>query len=86
MMKTEGIDLKFMDEALMEICNIAEEVNQQMEDIGARRLHTIMEKVLEEISFKATEMRNKKMTIDQNYVVDALSDIIKNRDLSRYIL
>jgi len=75
-----------MDEALMEICNIAEEVNQQMEDIGARRLHTIMEKVLEEISFKATEMRNKKMTIDQNYVVDALSDIIKNRDLSRYIL
>jgi len=70
----------------MEICNIAEEVNQQMEDIGARRLHTIMEKVLEEISFKATEMRNKKMTIDQNYVVDALSDIIKNRDLSRYIL
>jgi len=86
MMKTEGIDLGFNDDALKEICAIAAEVNQQMEDIGARRLHTVMEKLLEEISFTAPEKSKQKITIDRDYVVKALSEIVKNRDLSRYIL
>jgi len=86
MMKTEGIDLEFKDDALKEICSIAADVNQQMEDIGARRLHTVMEKLLEDISFTAPEKSKQKVAIDRDYVVKALSEIVKNRDLSRYIL
>ena len=69
-----------------EICEVAAEVNQQMEDIGARRLHTVMEKLLEELSFAAPEMRREKVGVDRPYVVKHLSDIVKDRDLRRYIL
>ncbi|MFH1873935.1 MAG: ATP-dependent protease ATPase subunit HslU [Pseudomonadota bacterium] len=86
MMKTEGLDLNFDEGALKAICKIAAEVNQQMEDIGARRLHTVMEKVLEDISFKAPEMRKKNVGIDQGYVEKSLAEVMENRDLSRYIL
>lgn len=86
MMKTEGIDLSFTDDALKEICDISATVNKQMEDIGARRLHTVMEKVLEDISFTAPESKKKKVIVDQDFVSRALSDIVKDKDLSRYIL
>jgi len=86
MMKTEGVELEFSDDALREICGVAAEVNKQMEDIGARRLHTVMEKLLEDISFTAPEKGHKKFIVDRDYVVKALSEIVKNRDLSRYIL
>lgn len=86
MIKTEGIELEFKNDAIKEICSIAADVNQQMEDIGARRLHTVMEKLLEDISFTAPEKIKQKIVIDRDYVVKALSDIVKNRDLSRYIL
>lgn len=86
MMRTEGLDIDFSDDALREICAIAAEVNSQMEDIGARRLHTVMEKLLEEISFTAPEKNREHVKIDRDYVVKALSEIVKNRDLSRYIL
>lgn len=86
MMSTEGVEMEFTDDALKEICNIAAEVNHQMEDIGARRLHTVMEKVLEDISFTAPEHGKKKFVVDRGYVEKALLDIVKNRDLSRYIL
>lgn len=86
MMNTEGIDLEFKTEALKEICEVAAEVNSQLEDIGARRLHTVLEKLLEEISFNAPEMKREKITIDRMYVTKNLSDIVKDRDLRRYIL
>ena len=86
MMLTEGINLEFGLEALREICEVAAEVNQQMEDIGARRLHTVMEKLLEDISFAAPELQKDRIDIDKPYVVEHLSDIVKDRDLRRYIL
>lgn len=86
MMATEGITLEFKPDALKEICEVAAEVNAQMEDIGARRLHTVMEKLLEDISFTAPEMEKQKLVIDKAYVAKHLSEIVKNRDLSRYIL
>lgn len=86
MMQTEGVDLDFSDDALKEVCEVSAEVNQQMEDIGARRLHTVMEKLLEEISFTAPETQKKKFLVDKKYVVKYLSDIVKDRDLRRYIL
>ena len=86
MMATEGIELRFDDGALREISDVAALVNQQMEDIGARRLHTVMEKLLEEMSFVAPEMKERKEEIDKGYVEGHLSDIVKDRDLTRYIL
>lgn len=86
MMTTEKIDLDFSEDAIREVCDVAAEVNSQMEDIGARRLHTIMEKLLEEISFTAPEMGKKKIKIDREYVVKHLSEIVKDQDLRKYIL
>ncbi len=86
MMKTEGIDLDFSDDAIDSICQIAADANEQLEDIGARRLHTVMEKLLEEIAFEAPDMPSKPVHIDNKYVDDHLADIVKDRDLSRYIL
>lgn len=86
MMVTESLSLDFKQDALKEICEVAAEVNSQMEDIGARRLHTVMEKLLEEISFTAPEMGKQKLVIDKAYVVKHLSEIVKDRDLRRYIL
>lgn len=86
LMKTENIDLEFTSDAISEISDIATKVNNSTENIGARRLHTILEKLLDEISFNAPEMTGSKVKIDANYVGDKISDIAEDRDLSRYIL
>lgn len=86
LLETEGIKLKFADDAVDEMAKLAAEVNQATENIGARRLHTILEKVLEDISFEGPDLKKKKITIDAEYVRKQLSSIVKNQDLSRYIL
>lgn len=83
---TEGIDLRFTKDAIKEIASIAAMVNEKTEHIGARRLHTVLEKLLEDISFNAPEMKKKKITINDKYVKEKLGEIIKDEDLSRYIL
>src|SRR3981081_665642 len=86
LLETEGLKLEFTKEALDEIANFAFRVNENTENIGARRLHTIMEKTLDEISFSASELQEKNVTVDDVYVKKMLADIVKNQDLSRYIL
>jgi ATP-dependent HslUV protease ATP-binding subunit HslU len=86
LLETEGIQLKFADDAVREIARMASEVNSSTEDIGARRLHTILEKVLEELSFEGPELKKKKVSINAAYVRQQLADIVKDQDLSRYIL
>jgi ATP-dependent HslUV protease ATP-binding subunit HslU len=86
LMATEGIELSFEDDAIREIARIAAVVNDRTENIGARRLHTILEKLLEDLSFEAPERQGKAVVIDAAYVRDRLSDIAKDEDLSRYIL
>jgi ATP-dependent HslUV protease ATP-binding subunit HslU len=86
LLETEGIKLVFTDDALEEVARFAAQVNESSENIGARRLHTIMEKLLEEISFQGPDLKKKSVKIDSNYVRDQLADIVKDQDLSRYIL
>jgi len=86
LLETEGVRLSFREDAILEISRIAAEVNEKTENIGARRLHTVMEKLLDEISFNAPEMRGKEVTIDAEYVSGRLGPILKDEDLSRYIL
>jgi ATP-dependent HslUV protease ATP-binding subunit HslU len=86
LLETEGIKLTFTDEAVEEVARFAAEVNQNSENIGARRLHTIMEKLLEEISFEGPNLKKKTIRIDAAYVRKQLADIVKDQDLSRYIL
>ena len=86
LLATEGIDLEIKDSAIHEIARIASEVNERMENIGARRLHTVMEKLLDEISFDAPDMEMKSIVIDKNYVLEKLKDIVEDQNLSRYIL
>ena len=86
LLDTEGIKLTFSDEALQEIAKFAAAVNEATENIGARRLHTIMEKLLDEISFEGPDLKKKIVRIDALYVQKQLADIVKNQDLSRYIL
>jgi ATP-dependent HslUV protease ATP-binding subunit HslU len=86
LLETEGIQLKFAEDAIREIARMASEVNSSTEDIGARRLHTILEKVLEELSFEGPELKKKKVSITAAYVRLQLADIVKDQDLSRYIL
>ncbi|MBX5494827.1 MAG: ATP-dependent protease ATPase subunit HslU [Bryobacteraceae bacterium] len=86
LLETEGIKLTFTDDALEEVARFAAQVNATNENIGARRLHTIMEKILEEISFDGPDLKKKNFRIDANYVRQQLSDIVKDQDLSRYIL
>jgi len=86
LLDTEGVKLEFTPEALQEVANFAFRVNEGTENIGARRLHTIMEKVLDVISFEASDMKEKQVTIDADYVRNTLADIVKDQDLSRYIL
>ena len=86
LLETEGIKLTFTDDAVQEIARTAAQVNQTMENIGARRLHTIMEKLLEEISFNGPDLKKKNVRIDAAYVQKQLTDIVKDQDLSRYIL
>jgi ATP-dependent HslUV protease ATP-binding subunit HslU len=86
LLETEGIKLTFTDDALQEIAKFAAAVNETTENIGARRLHTIMEKLLDEISFEGPDLKKKIVRIDGAYVQKQLTDIVKNQDLSRYIL
>jgi ATP-dependent HslUV protease ATP-binding subunit HslU len=86
LLETEGVKLHFSDDAISTIAKFATTVNEQTENIGARRLHTIMEKLLEELSFEAPELKRKTFKVDAAYVSKQLADIVKNQDLSRYIL
>jgi len=86
LMATEGISLSFNDAAVFEIARFAAMVNESTENIGARRLHTIMEKLLDEVSFEGPDLGDKNVHIDEEYVEKRLADIVKDQDLSRYIL
>src|SRR5687767_720534 len=83
---TEGVTLEITEDAIDEVANFAFKVNETTEDIGARRLHTILEKVLDEISFEGPDLKEKHQIVDADYVRKMLADIVKNEDLSRYIL
>ena len=86
LLDTESLKLTFTEDAVATIARFAAKVNEQTENIGARRLHTILEKVLEEISFEAPEMKKKNVKVDAAYVQKQLATIVKDQDLSRYIL
>ena len=86
LLETEGVDVSYTDDGVAEIATIATKVNETMENIGARRLHTIMERVFDDISFDAPDMQGKQVVIDKEYVSSRLADIVKDEDLSRYIL
>ena len=86
LLETEGVKLVFTDDAIAALARFAVLVNDQTENIGARRLHTILERVLDEISFDAPELKKKNVKVDGAYVAKQLAEIAKNQDLSRYIL
>ncbi len=86
LLATEGLDLTFVDEAIDELANIAERVNRQTENIGARRLYTILERLVDDISFTAPDATEKHVTIDRQYVRERLDNIVQSEDLSHYIL
>ncbi len=86
LLQTEGISVEFSDEAISEIARIAAEVNQNTENIGARRLHTILEKLLEDLSFEAPDITLEQISITPEYVREKLGEVARNRDLSHYIL
>jgi len=82
----EGLDLSFRDDAVREVARLAVQVNSQTENIGARRLATLMERLLEEVSFEAPDMNGVTLEVDAGYVNRALADVVEDRDLSRYVL
>jgi ATP-dependent HslUV protease ATP-binding subunit HslU len=86
LLATEDMEIRFTDDSIDEIAGIAALVNEKTENIGARRLHTVLEKLLEDVSFDAPEKKNGALVVDRNYVRAQLSDIVKDEDLSRYIL
>ena len=86
LMKTEGLSIGFTEDGIKQIAQSAFDVNESSENIGARRLHTIMERLLEEISFSAPDKAGESITIDENYVNNSLAELVKDEDLSRYIL
>jgi ATP-dependent HslUV protease ATP-binding subunit HslU len=86
LLATEGIELNFQPDAISRLAQLACDVNEQAEDIGARRLHTLLEKLLEQISFNAPELTEKTITVDAAYVDKQLADIVINRDLTQFIL
>jgi ATP-dependent HslUV protease ATP-binding subunit HslU len=86
LLATERVTLRFADDAVAAIAELATRVNESAENIGARRLYTIMEKLLEDVSFDAPEMPGKTVAIDAAYVHGRLTDIVRDQDLSRYIL
>jgi ATP-dependent HslUV protease ATP-binding subunit HslU len=86
LLKTEGVELVFEPEAIERLAELAAEVNSRSENIGARRLHTIMELLLEEVSFSAPEIRGQAIRITRAYVDDRLAGVVKDQDVSRYIL
>jgi len=86
LLKTEDVDLEFSEDGIETIANLASEVNSSVENIGARRLHTIIERILDEISFTATDRAGEKIVIDSKYVKDNLGQLVKDNDLSKFIL
>ena len=86
LMKTENVELQFTDDGIEELAEISSQINSTIENIGARRLHTILEKVLEEISFSAPDKNGEKIVVDKSFVQKNLGDIIKDKDLSKFIL
>ncbi len=86
LMATEGVTVEFNESGVKKIAEIAFHVNERTENIGARRLHTVMEKLLETVSYEASEQGNSVVTIDAKYVDDHLGSLVKDEDLSRYIL
>ena len=86
LLKTEGVSLTFSNDAIDQIADISVEINDRNENIGARRLHTVLEKIIEDISFSAPDLKDKDVLIDSGYVNNKLKDIVKDRDLSKYIL
>ena len=83
---TEGVEVAFDDDAIEELAGIADRVNQQTENIGARRLYTVLERLLDDLSFRASELEESKVTIDRKYVAERLDDIVSSEDVTRYIL
>ena len=86
LLKTEGVELEFTEDGVKRIAEIASEVNDKSENIGARRLHTVMERLLDEISYEAPDKSGTKVIIDAAYVDNSLGELVKDEDLSRYIL
>ena len=86
LLKTENIDIEFSKDGIEVIAELAAKANQKIEDIGARRLHTIMEKLLEDISFDVESYQNKKVTIDADFVKSKLEDVVEDVDIAKYIL
>jgi ATP-dependent HslUV protease ATP-binding subunit HslU len=86
LLETEGVRLEFDDGAIRAIAKTAAQVNESTDDLGARRLHTILERLLEDLSFRAPELRGETVHIDESYVKKRLQAVAGNRDLSRYIL
>jgi len=86
LLATEGVSVEFTDDAILEIAATAQRINEETENIGARRLYTIMERILSELSFAAPDRSGAEVTIDRAYVKKQLGEIAENRDLSRYIL
>ena len=86
LMRTEGVELEFTKDAIDTIAEIACQINEESENIGARRLHTVMEQLLEEVSFTAPELKGQKISVTPKYIKSRISNLLKNQDLSRYIL
>jgi ATP-dependent HslUV protease ATP-binding subunit HslU len=86
LMQTEGLELNFVDDGIERIAKVAWEINERTENIGARRLHTVMERLLEKVSFEAADHSGDRLTVDANYVNEQLADLAQDEDLSRYIL
>ena len=86
LLSTENVELAFDNEAIHEIAKIAQAANEKMEDIGARRLHTVIERVIEDISFEASEKSGEKVNVTKELVKERLNDVVEDQDLARYIL
>ncbi len=82
----EGLDLSFDEDAIKEVARVAAAVNKSVENIGARRLHSVLEKVMEDISFEAPDMEGSKLTVTKELVCEKVGDLVEDTDLSRYIL
>jgi len=86
LMATEGVEVSFTENGIRRIAEIAWQVNEKTENIGARRLHTVLERLMEEVSFKASDMEGSQLTIDRDYVNAHLNELAEDEDLSRFIL
>jgi ATP-dependent HslUV protease ATP-binding subunit HslU len=86
LLATEGVTLEFTDDGIKEIAKLAAEINEKVEDIGARRLHTVMERLVEEISFTASDRAGDALVIDPDYVRDKVGQLLESADLSKFIL